>query len=108
MTQIAALEYIHAKIRYYNISKIGYFRFFRVNAVMPTAIATKMVNHFISTHPDPKAAKTAVAALNPMVGENDPLPDPSDVSGVVSFLCGPDSKFVNGALIPVDGGYICK
>jgi len=43
-----------------------------------------------------------------MVGENDPLPDPSDVSGVVSFLCGPDSKFVNGALIPVDGGYICK
>ena len=80
----------------------------RVNAVMPTAIATKMVNHFISTHPDPKAAKATVAALNPMVGENDPLPDPSDVSGVVSFLCGPDSKFVNGALIPVDGGYICK
>ena len=80
----------------------------RVNAVMPTAIATKMVNHFISTHPDPKAAKTAVAALNPMVGENDPLPEPSDVSGVVSFLCGPDSKFINGALIPVDGGYICK
>ena len=81
---------------------------FRVNAVMPTVIATDMVKNYISTHPDPKAAKMALAGMNPMVGENDSLPEPPDVSGVVSFLCGPDSKFINGALIPIDGGFLCK
>ena len=75
---------------------------------MPGPIATKLAKQFIENAPDPKQAKAVVAALNPMVGENDDMPEPSDVSGVVSFLCGPDSKFINGALIPVDGGYICK
>ena len=45
---------------------------------------------------------------NPMLGPNDAIMQPSDVAGVVAFLCGPDSRFINGALIPVDGGYICK
>ena len=43
-----------------------------------------------------------------MVGPNDSLPQPEDVTGVIAFLCGPESKFINGALIPIDGGYMCK
>ena len=35
-------------------------------------------------------------------------PEPEDVSGVIAFLCGPDSKFINGAVIPIDGGYHCQ
>jgi len=38
MTQIAALEFVHAKIR--------------VNAVCPTAIQTEMVTTFLETAPD--------------------------------------------------------
>jgi 3-oxoacyl-[acyl-carrier protein] reductase len=30
---------------------------------------------------------------------------PSDVAGVVSFLAGPDGQFVNGQVIPVNGGF---
>lgn len=30
---------------------------------------------------------------------------PDDVAAVVSFLCGPDSQFVNGHVIPVNGGF---
>jgi len=30
---------------------------------------------------------------------------PEDITGVVSFLVGPDSKFINGQSITVDGGY---
>ena len=43
-----------------------------------------------------------------MVGPNDPLPQVEDVTGVVAFLCGPDSKFLNGVLIPIDGGFVCQ
>ena len=38
----------------------------------------------------------------------DALPQISDVTGVVAFLCGPESKFINGAIIPIDGGYNCN
>ena len=69
---------------------------------MPTAIETTLIKNFRKANPE------HFNPYNPMVGENDALPQPSDVSGVISFLCGPDSKFINGALIPIDGGYICK
>ena len=39
--------------------------------------------------------------------END-FPKPKDVSGVISFLVGEDSKFINGVLLPIDGGYLAK
>ena len=71
--------------------------------MMPAAIETTLVKNFRKAHP-----QKVFNAYNPMVGENGDLPQPSDVSGVVSFLCGPDSKFINGALIPIDGGYSCK
>ena len=38
----------------------------------------------------------------------DDLPQVEDVTGVVAFLCGPESKFINGAIIPIDGGYHCN
>jgi NAD(P)-dependent dehydrogenase (short-subunit alcohol dehydrogenase family) len=30
---------------------------------------------------------------------------PTDVAGVIAFLCTPAASFVNGAVIPIDGGY---
>ena len=30
---------------------------------------------------------------------------PADVAGVVCFLCTPAASFVNGAILPIDGGY---
>lgn len=30
---------------------------------------------------------------------------PQDVCDIVAFLCGPGASFINGAIVPVDGGY---
>ena len=31
---------------------------------------------------------------------------PDDIAGVVKFLCGPDSAYMTGQLITVDGGVL--
>lgn len=30
---------------------------------------------------------------------------PKDVAGVIAFLCSPAASFINGAILPIDGGY---
>jgi NAD(P)-dependent dehydrogenase (short-subunit alcohol dehydrogenase family) len=81
ITRALALEYGQAGIR--------------VNAVAPGFIRTDM---FERSHPPER--QTALARAHPpgRVGL------PSEVASVVSFLCSPDSAFVSGAVIPVDGG----
>jgi len=81
ITRALALEYGPAGIR--------------VNAVAPGFIRTDM---FGRSHPLERQA--ALARSHPLgrVGL------PSEVASVVSFLCSPDSAFVSGAVLPVDGG----
>jgi NAD(P)-dependent dehydrogenase (short-subunit alcohol dehydrogenase family) len=66
----------------------------RVNAIAPSLFQTRMSAERL----DGKLPH--MAALNPLgrVGAAD------DVVGLVSFLLGPHSDFVNGAVIPLDGG----
>jgi NAD(P)-dependent dehydrogenase (short-subunit alcohol dehydrogenase family) len=49
----------------------------------------------------PQAVKDILLAhhLNPELG------DPRDIAAVVAFLASDESRFINGALIPVDGGF---
>merc|ERR1712212_151995 len=94
LTKVMALEHLKAKIR--------------INAVAPTVIETSMVTQVLESAADSEQVKAVIAGTNPMVGPGDKLPQAEDVSGVVSFLCGPESKFINGAIIPIDGGYNCK
>jgi meso-butanediol dehydrogenase/(S,S)-butanediol dehydrogenase/diacetyl reductase len=66
----------------------------RVNAVAPsltltdatTDISAADISRFIDRIPLGRAA------------------DPSDVADVIAFLSGHDARFVNGAVVPVDGG----
>ena len=121
MTQILALESIPSKIR--------------VNAVCPTGIVTDLLRknnrkrfclslelRFRFTETDTTVSiglilflanfvncRSQMSNFNPMLANSEiEFPQPKDVSGVVSFLVGPESRFVNGILLPIDGGYGCK
>jgi len=70
----------------------------RVNAVAPGTIATAMTADRLA---DAAQLERTLARI-PLgrVGEA------KDVASAVAFLCGPDSTYVNGAILPVDGGWL--
>jgi len=91
MTRIASMEYLKEGIR--------------VNAIAPAVTKTELVEKFIETCPDPKAMAKELMSCNPMSVSSGEFMEVSDISGVVSFLVGPDARFINGQTIPIDGGY---
>ena len=36
------------------------------------------------------------------------MADSSDLGGIVSFLCSPNSSYITGTAIPVDGGWTAQ
>ncbi|QLC25366.1 SDR family oxidoreductase [Parasphingopyxis algicola] len=74
----------------------------RINAVCPAPIQTDMIDELARTRmPDnPEAFAENFRSGLPMgrYGE------PEEVANVIAFLVGPEASFVNGAIVPVDGG----
>jgi NAD(P)-dependent dehydrogenase (short-subunit alcohol dehydrogenase family) len=71
----------------------------RVNAVAPGWISTPMSAAAVQ---DP-ALVAAVAARTPLGGWG----EPHHLAGPVLFLASSDAAWVTGAVLPVDGGYLC-
>lgn len=70
----------------------------RVNAVAPGWIRTALT---ADLRADDEVARRIIGRT--------PLGrwgEPADVAGAVTFLCGEDARFVTGAVLPVDGGYL--
>ena len=83
MTKTAAMELIQ-----YNI---------RTHAVMPALIHSPMTEDLVTK--DGGKWKRFYESRNPLgIGE------PKHVADVILFLCGDESSFMNGAIIPISGG----
>lgn len=71
-----------------------------VNAIAPGFILTELTRHIVED-PVAYAAKTSRIPIGRW-GE------PEDLVGTLLFLCSKASDYVCGAVIPIDGGYLCK
>jgi len=74
----------------------------RVNAVAPGLTRTPLYNDWMSGLPDAEQVAREQVARIPL-GR---IAEPEDVAAVVSFLASPDSAYVTGASIPVEGGFL--
>jgi NAD(P)-dependent dehydrogenase (short-subunit alcohol dehydrogenase family) len=70
----------------------------RVNAIAPGWVATPLTQALR----DDAQRSAAILARTPL-GR---WAQPGDVAGAAVFLCSPAARFITGAILPVDGGYM--
>ena len=76
----------------------------RVNALCPGIIDTPMLRSFADAMPDPASAWAAYSAAQPM-GR---LGTPEECAAAALWLVSPESSFVTGVALPVDGGFTAQ
>ena len=72
----------------------------RVNALAPGWVATPLTR---ALRDDPQR-NAAILARTPL-GR---WAQPDDIAGAAVFLCSPAARFITGAVLPVDGGYLIQ
>ncbi|TDQ34606.1 SDR family NAD(P)-dependent oxidoreductase [Aureibacillus halotolerans] len=70
----------------------------RVNAIAPGATETQMVKEYMEKNPN-----AADIAVNPVPQKR--LGTPEEVAELVAFLLGDKAPYINGAVVPIDGGF---
>ncbi|MFE9644703.1 SDR family NAD(P)-dependent oxidoreductase [Streptomyces sp. NPDC006365] len=73
----------------------------RVNVVAPGLTATPIIEASIQRNPDPEAYRREREMQIPPQR----LATPEEVADAVLFFASPESSYVTGAVLPVDGGY---
>jgi NAD(P)-dependent dehydrogenase (short-subunit alcohol dehydrogenase family) len=87
LTKSAALEFGHKGIR--------------INAVCPGGIKTEMLENIFEGTGKPSESKENMIKLHSLRR----LAEPEEIARAVVWLCGDDSSFIHGAVIPIDGGW---
>ena len=73
----------------------------RVNCVAPAMVETEMMERFRQT--TTKEQFDAIRAAHPMG-----FGQPEDVASAIVFLLSDASRWINGVMLPVDGGYLVR
>jgi dihydroanticapsin dehydrogenase len=73
----------------------------RVNVVAPGLTATPVIEASFQRRADPEATRRQREASIPLQR----LATPEEVAHAVLFLASPESSYITGAVLPVDGGY---
>jgi NAD(P)-dependent dehydrogenase (short-subunit alcohol dehydrogenase family) len=68
-----------------------------INAVAPATVDTPMVRPFMTAGANTRYKTSGTSPLGRIA-------EPDDVASVIAFLLSPESRYVTGAVIPVDGG----
>lgn len=76
----------------------------RANSVLPGDMETPMIQAYFAGQPDPAAARAEMEASYPIKR----LAQPREVAQAVLFLVSPESSFVSGTHILVDGALTAK
>lgn len=72
----------------------------RVNAVAPGTVDTPWVGRLLDAAPDPAAARSQLEGRQP-VGR---LGRPDEIARAVAYLASPDTGFLTGTILDIDGG----
>jgi NAD(P)-dependent dehydrogenase (short-subunit alcohol dehydrogenase family) len=70
----------------------------RTNVVCPGGTRTELLEKVMRDNP---SLREQIVKSSPMRR----LAEPSEIADAIAWLVSPRSSFVNGAVIPVDGGY---
>jgi len=70
-----------------------------INAVAPATVDTPMVRPHLSPGGNTRYRTSGTSPMGRIA-------QPGDVAAVIAFLMSPDAGYVNGAVIPVDGGTV--
>ena len=82
---------------------VDYPKELRVNCIAPGTVQTPFVEGYLEKyHAHEKEKVRAELVARQPIGR---LGTPEDIASLVRFLCSKEAEFINGAVVPIDGGW---
>jgi 2-keto-3-deoxy-L-fuconate dehydrogenase len=82
---------------------VDYPRELRINCIAPGTVQTPFVEGYLDKyHAHEKEKVRAELVARQPIGR---LGTPEDIASLVRYLCSREAEFINGAIIPIDGGW---
>jgi 2-keto-3-deoxy-L-fuconate dehydrogenase len=82
---------------------VDYPKELRINCIAPGTVQTPFVEGYLEKyHSHEKEKVRAELVARQPIGR---LGTPEDIASLVRYLCSREAEFINGALIPIDGGW---
>jgi 2-keto-3-deoxy-L-fuconate dehydrogenase len=82
---------------------VDYPKELRINCIAPGTVQTPFVEGYLDKyHAHEKEKVRAELVARQPIGR---LGTPEDIASLVRFLCSREAEFINGAVIPIDGGW---